>query len=65
MSAIFFIALMPSVALGSLDSMTLISKGEARYMGFIKVYEAQLYTFEIEDQARILSPEVSKCLKLN
>jgi len=65
LSAIFFIALIPSVAIGSLDSMTLISKGEARYMGFIKVYEAHLYAFEKEDQARILSPEVSKCLKLN
>ncbi len=65
LSALLFVALIPSVAIGSLDSMTLISEGDVRYMGFIKVYDAYLYAFDKEDQARILSPEVSKCLKLN
>ena len=55
---------LPAAAAGSVDSMTLIAKGDARYMGFIKVYDAHLYAFEKQDQGRILSPEVSKCLKL-
>ncbi|MGI9571530.1 MAG: chalcone isomerase family protein [Desulfobulbia bacterium] len=65
LSALLFLALIPSAAIGSVDSMTLISKGDAHYMGFIKVYDAQLYAFAKQDQARILSSEVSKCLKLN
>ena len=64
-SALLFLALIPSAAAGSVDSMTLLAKGDARYMGFIKVYDAHLYAFEKQDQLRILSPEVSKCLKLN
>lgn len=59
--SLFFL---PAAAAGSVDSMTLIAKGDARYMGFIKVYDALLYAPEAKDQSRILSPEVSKCLHL-
>lgn len=56
--------LLPAAAAGSVDSMTLIAKGDVHYMGFIKVYDAHLYAPEAKDQGRILSPEVSKCLLL-
>ena len=55
---------MPAAAVGLVDSMTLVAKGNARYMGFIKVYDAHLYVPEKVDHERILSAEVSKCLKL-
>lgn len=56
---------LPAAAIGLVDSMTLVAKGNARYMGFIKVYDAQLYVPEKVDHDRILSTEVSKCLKLD
>lgn len=55
---------LPAAAAGAVDSMTLIAKGDARYMGFIKVYDAHLYAPEVKDRDRILSPKVSKCLQL-
>lgn len=56
---------MPSTSVGLVDSMTLVAKGNARYMGFIKVYDAHLYVPQKLDHERILSTEVSKCLKLD
>ena len=56
---------LPAAAVGLVDSMTLVAKGKARYMGFIKVYDAHLYVPQKVDHDRILSTEVSKCLKLN
>ena len=64
-SMVILLLAVPAAASGSVDSMTLISKGDARYMGFIKVYDAHLYAPQSRDKERILSPEVSKCLKLN
>ncbi len=55
---------LPAAAVGLVDSMTLVAKGNARYMGFIKVYDAHLYVPQKVDHDRILSTEVSKCLKL-
>ena len=55
---------LPAAAVGLVDSMTLVAKGDARYMGFIKVYDAHLYVPQKVDHDRILSTEVSKCLKL-
>jgi hypothetical protein len=59
------VLVLPVAAVGLVDSMTLVAKGNARYMGFIKVYDAHLYMPEKVDHDRILSTEVSKCLKLN
>ena len=56
---------LPAAAVGLVDSMTLVAKGDARYMGFIKVYDAHLYIPEEVDHSRILDPDVSKCLELN
>jgi hypothetical protein len=55
---------LPAAAVGLVDSMTLVAQGNARYMGFIKVYDAHLYVPEKVDHEQILSSEVSKCLKL-
>jgi len=48
----------------SAEQMIKVGSGEARYLGFIKVYEAELYADRLEDRADILQPDVSKCLKL-
>lgn len=60
----FTLALIPASSGATIDTMTLIGKGDVHYLGFIKVYDAHLYAFDKEDSARILSPEVSKCLEL-
>ncbi len=59
------VLVLPAAAVGLVDSMTLVAKGNARYMGFIKVYDAHLYVPEKVDHDQILSTEVSKCLKLS
>jgi len=58
------LAVLPANASGAPDSMKKIGAGEAYYMGFIKVYGAELYTVDPADANRILSPDVSKCLNL-
>jgi hypothetical protein len=63
-TSIIALFVLPAAAVGLVDSMTLVGQGNARYMGFIKVYDALLYVPNKVDQARILSSEVSKCLKL-
>ena len=65
--ALAFVTLLvlPAAAFGLIDSMTLVAKGDARYMGFIKVYDAHLYVPAEVDHNRILDTDVSKCLELN
>lgn len=45
--------------------MYLRGQGGVKYLGFIKVYDAFLYTPKASDTANILAPEISKCLKLD
>lgn len=52
----------PSVA--DLSSMPLRGKGDLKYLGFIKVYDAYLYAPQPEETEDILSASVSKCLRL-
>lgn len=59
-----FITLEPMTAPAAPESMSLVGSGEARYLGFIKVYDAGLYVQNAGETDRILSPDVSKCLKL-
>lgn len=65
-----FLAIIISILFTSLpvvaqiESMQLRGKGTVNYLGFIKVYDAYLYTNEAVDQIDVLSPDVSKCLKL-
>lgn len=41
------------------------ANGEVRYLGFIKVYDATLFTQTNATPENILNPNVSRCLKLN
>lgn len=52
------------LAFAAIDRMVMIGAGDVYYLGFIKVYDAHLYALSEADGERILSPEVSKCLKL-
>ncbi len=63
-SALLFWTLAPAAAGASIDAMTMVGKGDVYYLGFIKVYDAHLYTQDKADQQRILDTDVSKCLKL-
>ncbi len=56
--------LLPVASGASVDTMTMVGTGDVHYLGFIKVYDAHLYALDDKDAARILDPEVSKCLKL-
>ncbi|CAA6827940.1 MAG: Unknown protein [uncultured Thiotrichaceae bacterium] len=47
------------------EQLTKSVTGEVRYLGFIKVYDATLYTQANATPENLLLPEVSRCLKLN
>ncbi len=51
-------------ASATIDSMRLQGQGDVRYLGFIKVYDAYLFTEDPEAVADVLDPSVSKCLQL-
>lgn len=53
-----------SVCLAGINNMTLVGKGEVRYLGLIKVYEATLYTQDSFGEDNILNSNTSKCLQL-
>lgn len=46
------------------NDMQKLGQGQAYYLGFIKVYDASLYTSELSGEQDILSVDVSKCLYL-
>jgi hypothetical protein len=46
------------------DPANLRGQGQVRYLGFIKVYDASLYTENTTAGNDILDPDVSKCLEL-
>lgn len=54
----------PLTGYAMLENMELHGQGTARYLGFIKVYDAYLYTGKSVSGDRVLSVDVSKCLKL-
>lgn len=61
---LFFIGQGQPVA-ATIDSMSLRGQGDVHYLGFIKVYDADLFTQNAAgDAADILDPSVSKCLQL-
>jgi hypothetical protein len=64
LSTIILVLPLPVIALATIDRMVMIGTGDVYYLGFIKVYDAHLYALNESDGERILSPEVSKCLKL-
>ncbi len=53
-----------STATAQIETMQLQGQGYINFFGFVKVYNAYLYTDQINSEKDILSPEVSKCLKL-
>lgn len=56
----------PLLAFASIPSgLQVVGKGEARYLGVIKVYDAELAVSESATRASVLNPEVSRCLKLH
>lgn len=61
---IFCLLLIPSTAYTE-EHLELMGTGEVRYMGFIKVYKAQLYTHQTGKDVDILDAGVSKCLNLS
>lgn len=46
------------------SDMQKLGQGEAYYLGFIKVYDASLYSSKLSNKKDILDDEVSKCLHL-
>ena len=59
---LFFI--IPAVAFGSITGLELHGKGEFRYLGFIKVYDAELYVQTPAVSEEILNGNTSRCLKM-
>jgi len=64
LAVMILILVIPGLSSAAIDRMVVIGTGDVYYLGFIKVYDAHLYAESETDGKRILSPEVSKCLKL-
>lgn len=47
-----------------IESMQLRGEGDVNFLGFVKVYDAYLYTEGTSVENDVLAPEISKCLKL-
>ena len=58
------VLLAPAAAFGSISSLELHGAGEFTYLGFIKVYDAELYVRTPFSAEEILDENTSKCLKL-
>jgi len=58
------VLLLPGGSLASFDGMRLQGQGESHYLGFIKVYDAALYTLDPVASDQILSANISRCLAL-
>ncbi len=59
---LFLIA--PVAAFGSISGLELHGAGEFRYLGFIKVYDAELYVQDPVAAEEILDGKTSRCLNL-
>ncbi|TKB07268.1 chalcone isomerase family protein [Desulforhopalus sp. IMCC35007] len=56
--------ILPGAHATPMESMQLLGSGEARYLRFIKVYDASLYANQPVAAEDILNPDISKCLNL-
>lgn len=63
-AATLFPLLFALPAAAQIESMVEKGKGNVRYLGFIKVYDAYLYAPAETDTTDILSPDKAKCLRL-
>lgn len=61
----FLVMFLPAGAFGSIVGLELHGKGEFRYLGFIKVYDAALYLQNPAATDEILDAGTSRCLKLD
>lgn len=59
------VILFSPTAFGAVSGMKLQSRAESKYLGFIKVYNASLYTRQTVSAENILAEETSRCLKLD
>jgi hypothetical protein len=57
--------LLPKTVTAIPEDMELVGAGKAKYLGFITVYDAALYVRNKEAMEEILSPDTSRCLKLD
>lgn len=57
--------LLPNTVMAIAGDMVLVGNGKARYLGVITVYDAALYVRNTEEVEDILSPDTSRCLKLD
>jgi hypothetical protein len=62
---ILVVLFIPGFCFGIANNMNLQGQGEIRYLGFIKVCDAFLYTEKDSTVENILAPENSRCLRLN
>lgn len=53
-----------ATASAQIETMQLRGEGDVRFLGFVKVYDAYLYTKDSNVETDVLAPEISKCLKL-
>lgn len=56
---------LPITSMAIPDDMEMVGEGKAKYLGMITVYDAALYIRGKSVPADILSPEISRCLKLD
>lgn len=64
LNILLFILLSSTPLYAQITNMNLSGQGVARYLGFIKVYNASLYSSKDSSVDNILSPDTSKCLEL-
>ena len=64
MILIALIIFVSSPGYATIPGMNLLGKGEVYYLGFIKVYDAALYTDAQSGGQMIMDSETSRCLKL-
>ena len=62
---ILLILVMPSVVYAAIPGLVDVGNGEVRYLGFIKVYDASLYTQPDISRANILEAGTSRCLVID
>lgn len=65
-AALLLIAiLVPTTVMAIPGDMELVGTGKAKYLGIITVYDAALYVRNKEGLQDVLSPDTSRCLKLD
>lgn len=61
---LFFMFFFPVTAHSLINELDIRSTGSGKFLGFITVYDAFLYSTQSVSPEQIMSPETSKCLEL-